>query len=115
MRFLSPKTKVQNYAIPLFDVSEVCSLEHNWRKIPISLIEGSQRKRVTPIEKTGSGYNLRDLSMAKRRGEPWGREQFSRKICLPVGFAADVGRCVVERISTTKISWADPSEHSLFE
>jgi len=55
MRFLSPKTKVQNYAIPLFDLSEVCSLEHNWRKIPISLIEGSQRKRVTPIEKTGSG------------------------------------------------------------
>jgi hypothetical protein len=31
MRFLSPKTKVQNYAIPLFDLSEVRSLEHNWR------------------------------------------------------------------------------------
>jgi hypothetical protein len=39
MRFLSPKTKVQNYAIPLFDLSEVCSLEHNWRKIPIALVD----------------------------------------------------------------------------
>jgi len=37
---LSPKTKVQNYAIPLFDLSEVCSLEHNWRKIAIALIDG---------------------------------------------------------------------------
>src|SRR4029077_6363475 len=53
--------------------------------------------------------------MAKRRGEPWGREQLSRKICLLVGFAADVGRCNVERISTAKISWAHPSKHSLFD
>jgi len=38
-----------------------------------------------------------------------------REICLSVGFAAGIGRCDAKGILAGRISWAHPSEYSLFE